>query len=78
MRMRDPSSRPTPPWWVAQYWWALCAVGVVLLGIGIALHTSPIQRGGPIMLGFLLLLAGVLGSARKSAAGSAARGKPAR
>lgn len=65
MRSRQRNERPTPPLWVAQYWWALCAGGVALLGFGIALHRSPAEFGGPISLGVIFLLAGLGGWRRK-------------
>jgi hypothetical protein len=48
-----------------RYWWTLCVVGAVLLGVGIAMRSSPYEYGGPISLGGLLLLAGVVGWVRK-------------
>jgi len=62
---RPPGQRPTPPRWVMQYGWALCLVGAVLLGVGIALHSSPSEYGGPISLGVILMFGGVVGLVRK-------------
>jgi hypothetical protein len=52
-----------------QYWWALSVAGAVLLGVGIAMHSSPYEYGGPISLGGLLVLAGVVGWLRKRRSG---------
>ena len=49
---------------VIQYWWALCAAGAVVLGVGIAIHSSPLEYGGPISIGVLLLLGGVVCAVR--------------
>ena len=72
-RLRSGSEQPTPPLWVAQYWWALCVGGAALLGLGLAFHSSPAQYGGPISLGVILLVGG-LGGLRRRRRGNAPSG----
>jgi hypothetical protein len=65
MVTRSGTGRPAGPRWVVQHWWALCVAGAAVLATGIALHTSPSEYGGPISLGVILLLGGVVGWVRK-------------
>jgi uncharacterized membrane protein HdeD (DUF308 family) len=58
---RMAGQRPTPPRWVSEYWWAISASGLVLLTIGIIIHARPTERGEPVSLGVLLIVAGLGG-----------------
>lgn len=54
-------TRRSPPEWLSKYWWVVAAVGVALLVIGIVTKSQPAQRGGPIMLGVVCILGGLIG-----------------
>jgi uncharacterized membrane protein HdeD (DUF308 family) len=57
--------KPTPPAWVSTYWWALAALGLILLTVGIIVHANPFQRGGPVSLGVIVFAGGMVGLIRK-------------
>lgn len=40
-------------------WWLLLAVGVALIVVGVAIHSSPFRRGGSVTLGVLLVLGSI-------------------
>ena len=56
---------PTPPTWISRYWWLIAGVGVVLLVVGITTGSHTLERGGPMILGTLCVLGGLVGLRRR-------------
>jgi hypothetical protein len=62
---RQSGERPTPPPWVSTYWWEIAGLGLLLLTVGIVIHASPTERGGPVSLGVVLIIGGLAGLRNK-------------
>jgi uncharacterized membrane protein HdeD (DUF308 family) len=58
-------STPGPAPWVTEYWWLLTLIGGGLLVGGLLTTSDPARYGGPVSFGAVMLIAGLLGAARK-------------
>ena len=54
-----------PPDWAIRLWPVWLLAGAALIVVGILLHTNPAKYGGPVVIGVILILGGLVCARRR-------------